>query len=193
MVHSTNKGLTFALVFLARGELSQECLRLNLKFAQFWRQSLKSKRCCSNHLSSTKFGSYLQSTTCTSLFCFPSNLESSESWFALYLSLFELFSRKSWSQCLKATRHTFQSSELTTDLTLYSTRTSKIELSPALYLARLENTHVHEDWLQVSNSIRHVHKTLRNLSCQVRMTCHTLFGAVIKRICQLRLTTSLIP
>ena len=127
MVHSTNKGLAFALVFLARGELSQECLRLNLKFAQFWRQSLKSKRCCSNHLSSTKFGSYLQSTTCTSLFCFPSNLESPESWFALYLSLFELFSRKSWSQCFKATRHTFQSSELTTDLTPYSTRTSKIE------------------------------------------------------------------
>ena len=122
MVHSTNKGLAFALVFLARGELSQECLRLNLKFAQFWRQSLKSKRCCSNHLSI-----YLQSTTCNSLFCFPSNLESPESWFALYLSLFELFSRKSWSQCLKATRRILQSSELTTDLTLYSTRTSKIE------------------------------------------------------------------
>ena len=95
---------------------------IKLKFAQFWRQSLKSKRCCSNHLSI-----YLQSTTCNSLFCFPSNLESPESWFALYLSLFELFSRKSWSQCLKATRRTLQSSELTTDLTLYSTRTSKIE------------------------------------------------------------------
>lgn len=142
MVHSTNKGLAFALVFLARGELSQECLRLNLKFAQFWRQSLKSKRCCSNHLSSTKFGSYLQSTTCTSLFCFPSNLESSESWFALYLSLFELFSRKSRSQCLKATRHTFQSLLISHPIQHAQVRLS---LSPALYSARLENAHVHED------------------------------------------------
>ena len=51
----------------------------------------------------TKFGSYLQSTTCISLFCIPSNIESSESCFAQYLSLFELLSQKSWSRRLKKT------------------------------------------------------------------------------------------
>ena len=51
----------------------------------------------------SKFGSYLPSTTCISLFCIPSNIESSESWFALYLSLFELLSQKSWSRRLKKT------------------------------------------------------------------------------------------
>ena len=74
----------------------------------------------------TKFGSYLQSTTCISLFYIPNNIESSESWFAPYLSLFELLSQKSWSRRLKKTsQRTFQSSELTTDLALYST--SKID------------------------------------------------------------------
>ena len=74
----------------------------------------------------TKFGSYLQSTTCISLFCIPSNIESSESCFAQYLSLFELLSQKSWSRRLKKTsQRIFQSSELTTDLALYST--SKID------------------------------------------------------------------
>ena len=51
----------------------------------------------------TKFGSYLQSTTCISLFCIPSNIESSESCFAQYLSLFELLSQKSLSRRLKKT------------------------------------------------------------------------------------------
>ena len=74
----------------------------------------------------TKFGSYLQSTTCISLFCIPSNIESSESCFAQYLSLFELLSQKSWSRRLKKTsQRTFQSSELTTDLALHSA--SKID------------------------------------------------------------------
>mgnify|MGYP000185186409 CR=1 FL=1 len=74
----------------------------------------------------TKFGSYLQSTTCISLFCIPSNIESSNSCLAQYLGLFELLSQKSWSRRLKKTsQRTFQSSELTTDLALYST--SKID------------------------------------------------------------------
>ena len=42
----------------------------------------------------TKFGSYLQSTTCISLFCISSDIESSESCFAQYLSLFELLSQE---------------------------------------------------------------------------------------------------
>ena len=87
----------------------------------------------------TKFGSYLQSTTCISLFCIPSNIESSESCFAQYLSLFELLSQKSWSRRLKKTsQRTFQSSESTTDLALYSVskidfKTSKSETVKSNY------------------------------------------------------------
>ena len=70
----------------------------------------------------TKFGSYLQSTTYISLFCIPSNIESSGSWFDPYVSLFELLSQKSWSRRLKkSSQRIFQSSELTTDLALHST------------------------------------------------------------------------
>ena len=76
----------------------------------------------------TKFGSYLQSTTSISLFCIPSNIESSGSWFDPYVSLFELLSQKSWSRRLKkSSQRIFQSSELTTDLALHST--SKIDFT----------------------------------------------------------------
>ena len=95
----------------------------------------------------TKFGSYLQSTTCISLFCIPSNIESSESWFSLYLSLFLI-----WFVLLKelvsaiekkTSQRTFQSSELTTDLALYSIskidfKTSKPETVKSNY-ERLQN------------------------------------------------------
>ena len=63
--------------------------------------------------------------------------------------------------------------------------------SRTLFSARSENAHVKEDWPQVSNSTRHAHKTLINLTCQVRMTYRSLFGALRKRTSQLRLTTSL--
>ena len=86
----------------------------------------------------TKFGSYLQSTTCISLFCIPSNIESSESCFAQYLSLFELLSQKSWSRRLKKPRNILQSSELTTDLTLFNTHRKRT---------------CQEDWLQFLHSI----------------------------------------
>ena len=173
---------------------------------------MKSKRCCSNHISSTKFGSYLQSTTCTSLFCFPSNLESSESWFAQYLSLFELFSRKSWSQCKKTTRRTFRSSELTTDLTLYSTRTSKIEFTSCtlfgtlrkrtclrglttsleLYSARTQNAQ--KSFMSSENDLSHSiwcgQKT--HMSIKVDYKSHSLIGTHRTRTCQVRLTSSLL-
>ena len=54
--------------------------------------------------------------------------ESSESRFALYLSLFELFSHKSWSRRLKKPRNTLQSSKLTTDLALRSTRIENVHV-----------------------------------------------------------------
>ena len=69
---------------------------------------------------------------------------------------------------------------------------SKIDFkSRTLFSARSENAHVKEDWPQVSNSIRQAHKTLINLTCQVRMTYRSLFGALRKRTSQLRLTTIL--
>ena len=105
----------------------------------------------------TKFGSYLQSTTCISLFCIPSNIESSESCFAQYLSLFELLSQKSWSRRLKKTsQRTFQSSELTTDLALYSVskidfKTSKSETVKSNYecLHNVKHTYLRWTWLAV--------------------------------------------
>ena len=82
----------------------------------------------------TKFGSYLQSTTCISLFYILNNIESSESWFAPYLSLFELLSQKSWSRRLKKTsQRTFQSSELRISLSIQQVRLTS---SAALYLKR---------------------------------------------------------
>ena len=54
--------------------------------------------------------------------------ESSESRFALYLSLFELFSQKSWSRRLKKPRNALQSSKLTTDLALRSTRIENVHV-----------------------------------------------------------------
>ena len=67
--------------------------------------------------------------------------ESSESRFALDLSLFELFSQKSWSRRLKKPRNTLHSSKLTTDLALRSTRietymSRRLTSIPALYLKR---------------------------------------------------------
>ena len=76
----------------------------------------------------TKFGSYLQSTTCISLFCISSNIESSESCFAQYLSLFELLSQKSCLGDWKKPRNILQSSELTTDLTLRSTHIENVHV-----------------------------------------------------------------
>ena len=51
-------------------------------------------------------------------------------WSALYLSLFELLSQTSCFRCLKNTKscNTFQSSELTTDVTLYLTRTENVHV-----------------------------------------------------------------
>ena len=85
----------------------------------------------------TKFGSYLQSTTCISLFCIPSNIESSESCFAQYLSLFELLSQKSWSRRLKKTSQ-HPPVIRTTDLTLFNTHRKRT---------------CQEDWLQFLHSI----------------------------------------
>ena len=62
---------------------------------------------------------------------------------------------------------------------------SKIDFkSRTLFSARSENAHVKEDWPQVSNSTRHAHKTLINLTCQVRMTYRRVFGALRKRTSQ---------
>ena len=88
----------------------------------------------------TYFGSYLQSTTCISLFCIPSNIESSESCFAQYLSLFELLSQKSWSRRWKKTlQHLPVIRTNYWSLTLFKThrkRTCQVRLtsSPTLYL-----------------------------------------------------------
>ena len=104
----------------------------------------------------TKFGSYLQSTTCISLYCIPSNIESSESCFAQYLSLFELLSQKSWSRRLKKPRNTFQSSELITDLALRSTR--------------IEKRICQEDWLQFLHSVWNDQMKLRtSTQCETHL------------------------
>ena len=42
----------FCSGLLSEGWAEPGVFTIKLKFAQFWRQSLKSKRCCSNHLSS---------------------------------------------------------------------------------------------------------------------------------------------
>ena len=119
-------------------------------------------------------------------------------WFALYLSLSEFLSQTSWFRCLK--NKILQRSPVIrinywchTLFNAHRKRTCQVRLtsSSELYSARSENAHVKEDWPQVSNSTRHAHKTLINLTCQVRMTYRRLFGALRKRTSQLRLTTSL--
>ena len=114
-------------------------------------------------------------------------------WVALSNELFSVFEKHKILQHLPVIRTNYWCH------TLFDTRRKRscqvrLSSSPALYFRhaqKLENAHVKEDWPQVSNSTRHAHKTLINLTCQVRMTYRRLFGALRKRTSQLRLTTSL--
>ena len=76
------------------------------------------------------------------LFCIPSNIEPFLK--SLHLGLLWVPLPKELDSVF--VHRTFQSVELTADLTLYSART--------------ENVHVKQDWLQVSHSTRHTQGTL---------------------------------
>ena len=84
--------------------------------------------------------------TNTSLFCIPSNIEPSESWSALSLSLLELLLQKSWkSKNVAPHPPVIKTNQLShTPFNAHRRRTchERFTSSLALYSARTGNTHV---------------------------------------------------